>query len=810
MSLVLLLFAVISWMQTVSANIAFVNYPANTVLKSGAQVNVTWRAASPANGTALDTASFSLVLRALTGQHYNIRDNHSFYAYYTGTLKGASTSMSQFNISGPIVTTASPNPTTTTAAASKPTGTTPAMGGGGLSGAALGGVIVGVIAALLLTALIFFCRHRRRVAEAKHTSRSMDDNKEAGFTSGSGAYGSKHQDKESLTRSAGAGGGLMDGDMGTMPMSGPAVRPSHSDSSPRLQQQYQQQQNQHVNSPSRNPFETPNAVILSPDSARQQPYQPPQFQNQQQSPFNNNTSNNNKPSLPYGGSFTGQQQPLQRHGNPYQQSNNRNSFESDAESAYDPTHARMMNIRRSPTEGPSLSHSASGARYPRNMTPQSQHQNPFTNQGHEMMAITAAAAAVSPPAPAQRSLQNQQPGQSSPDPRNMNQAARSAAPKAREIEMQPLDNSSQRQQQQRYPSPLPAAQKSINPTQFDDKAEIEEEESAAGYSGYRDTIFGAYSQPHDEDDEDERSGNTTLKHQGAASASAAKGDQRQASEPETTGAVIQRKKSVKFTGVAPAGPIVLQSHEAVKEHQAQRQQRQYHQQQQQQSPKRQQRPVSEAQTEDDDEDFVDDEEDDIKLRLMQTEALNPVPSVSSRPNVHTGVGDASPRFNSLGSEGSPISSPGQPSPYHNTRNHGNGGEYLASSHQHQRSAKPVVPANNSPSLETVGSIGDGFFEDVLAAVEKTVPPVSSPAKQAPSPSPATYKKPAMPPVPRSPPRPPPPAPVTATTPPQQYVQQQHIPVPQPQQLQPILDPAYGAPSPRIKPAVAAGGKSLDS
>ncbi|KAF8932716.1 hypothetical protein BGZ58_006861 [Dissophora ornata] len=769
-----------SWIQLASANIAFTSLQDNLSLKPGASVVLTWRTVT-ANGTS-DLADFTLVLRALSGQKYTIQSDvpqaqftltvqipstatggmHSFYAYYTGSLKGSSTSTNQFSITGAVVTTpATGTATTTSTTTSTPATKTPTTVDNGISGAAIAGIIAAVVVLLLVTALVFFNRHRRRIAVAQSRGRAMDDNKEAGFTSGPGAYGSKNQDKVSLTKSAGSGGGPVDGGMVAAPLRSPGIRPPRPDESPRSQRQQ-------PNSPTRNPFDNPEAVIPSSGmSPRQNQYQPPQLPNPLQSPFNMPSQPYGMSSPPVGPPASYQQQQLQRNAaGPYQQ-NERNSFESDAESAYDPVNSRMMaggspstNMRSSPMNGSPLAHSPStnSSRYPRNMAPQpqAQHQNPFMND-HELMAVAAAAAAAAA-SPAQAHRQLQQPsGQPTHDPRTMSPSAKSASPKIKEIEMQPLDIQQhhldqqqklvqRQQQQQQYP--MPAAQNSINPTQFDDKAEFDEDDNVTVYNGYRDTIFGAYSQGDDEDE-----GEGVMEPVPAVPTLASNISR----ESAMGGAEIQRKKSIKFTGVPPTGPIVLPNHEAAKEHQAQRQQRQ-----QQRQEQEQMRPASEVEYTEDDEDgeYPDEDEDDIKMRLMMTEALSPVSSSSSRPYDNIGANTSSP-----------------PLPQ-------------------QRPYNPPTAAETSASLDGGSPFGGDFFEDVLAAVEKNSA-IPSPTSTSPPKSSQTasgYSKPAMPPIPRSPP--------TKQATPQQSVQQQYIPAPQPQHFQPVNEQVFGAPSPRIAPAVA--------
>ncbi|KAF9968785.1 hypothetical protein BGZ70_007671 [Mortierella alpina] len=862
-----------SWASIASANIVFIGFPQNTTVKPGASLEVIWRIQPPAVGAPENSEPFDLVLRAFTGQGYSIQKGvrqsalklsvqipaeatggkHSFYAFHQGGVKAVASN--QFVIEGlEVFTTSAPAATSTNA---DPSATLPAAKPSedtGLSGGALAGIIGGAVVLLLLVALIFFFRNRRRVAEAKENNgSSMDDHKERGFTSGPDAYSSKNQDKESLTRSAGSGGGPhFDDGMVAVPLHGSGPRSPRGDD-PRAQHQQHQHQHQHQHphpqqeqmhqllhprSPTKNPFDAPPPGT----SPRLQQYQPPQ-------------------PPPHGGMpnplmappvHAHQQQQLQRGPSPYHQSS-RDSFESEIESAYDPAHTRMMNNNGNngmPMQGmppmhgsPSLSHSPSGrstnsSRYPQNMSP----QPAFANQhDREIMAAAAAVAAAASPVQGHRQLQQQQPPQSAlgqqqglQHPANKGPMTRSTSPRTKEIEMQPLDIQQhhfeqqqkmlmrQKQQQQQQmemqqqqqrsaqstPVPLPAAQKSINPTQFDDKAEVEEndEENVPVYNGYRDTIFGAYAQNQDDDEEEDEEPATAPVPALPASilvqnATASNSSQEPSSSMTTGGVQIQRKKSVKFTGVPSTGPIVLPNQEAAKEHQQQRQQK-----------KRQeledQRPVSEAYTEDYGEDYED--EDDIRNRLMEieAEAVSPIPShASSRPQINTSAGPAGQEANVL----SPVRSPDQGSPSYPTQ--GYVAPPLATSSQQQQRPfqQPPSGAEGSPSLNSVSAFGNGFYEDVLAAVEKKHVPASPTSTSGSVASPTSprsqqhhqqqqqqqqqqqeFKKPVMPPVPRS----------ESPPPPQQYVQQQHIPAPQPQHMGPVAQEVFGAPSPRIAPAVA--------
>ncbi|KAF9911605.1 hypothetical protein BX616_010560 [Lobosporangium transversale] len=806
-----------TWMQTISANIAFNKLADNLIIKPGETVALSWTAAAPDAGTVLDDKPFNLVLRALTGQRYLLQSNvaqtalnlrvqipanatggkHSFYCDYQSKIKPVSSR--QFDIDAPIITI-----TTVAAAAAIPTDADPTIGSGeaqassGLSGMMLIGLIAGAAVLLLAVSMLFITRHRRRVSAAKvHDGPSMDDSKEAGLTS----------KEESLTKSAGAGGPA-DGDMVSVPLNGAPSRPEHQVSGPinLIPQQ--------MSSPSESPFDGPEVVIPAQGALpRQHQYQPPQM--------------------------TGP--PPQRASSPQ----NRKSSESDAESIYDPNGPKEL--KASPSNGSS--------RYPHNMGPQSKNQAPLTpSNEHEILAMNAAAAAAVATSPVQAHRQ----------------VGPNATPRVKDLELEQLgiqqhhyeqqqkmlQRQQQEQQQQQVqqqapssPEPSSAAQKPLDSTQLDDKAELEEvEDNAPVYNGYRDTIFGAYAQPQDGDEDDEEGASRipAVPMLSAVIASPLNSDliPHQPSSTFTPASTeIVRKKSVKFTGVPRSGPIVLPNQEAAKEHQAQRQlQKQQSQEQlgsQSQAKKaktpKQKRPVSAAAyTENDDDDFPDDDsdsdfdnndEDDIKNRLMETEVTSPVSSnaPASRPYVNTTA--TTPAANVL----SPVrSSDEQESSFSSLTNV-------------QKNLFDPSTGLDSPTLAEDSMFGDGFYEDVLAAVEGTVPPLnslpsptnSSTSPKSPKPltpkkgpsSPlssssitipaaataSTYIKPALPPVPQSPP----PAPTPASAP-AQTVQQQYIPAPEPQQLQqpsysqyssyqqqPLNEQTFGAPSPRISPATLA-------
>ncbi|KAF9956966.1 hypothetical protein BGZ65_002315 [Modicella reniformis] len=811
--LLLLVLVALSWIGTISASIRF-TLPNGLTYKPNDFVPLNWTLIKPVANGIDNTNPFTVILRAASGQRYEIQSNvvqaaltvkvripaaatggpHSFYAYYVGGDK--SSGSSQFNITGPIVTITPPAgtdaPDAPDAPATPETTNAPATSADtGISGGMLAGIIGGAVVVLLATAMLFISRHRRRVADAKHETRSMEDIKEPGFTSGPGAYGSKDQDKESLTRSAGSGGGPVDGEMVAVPLNGGSgPRPQRPDQS--SQAQYQMNPMQHPSSATKNPFDNPEAMIppvaMSPRQQQQQAhqYQPPQLP-----PLGSN-SPMMVPSPNAHAQQQQQQQQLQRN-----QQGNRDSFESEIESAYDPSRTRAANNGNNASPVP--------------QTPV-QAQNPFTQPEHEITAVAATVTAAASPVQGHRQLQ---------DLRSPSPVSRPAAsPRMKEIEMQHvqqhhleqqqkmLQRQQQQQQQQQQeqqqeqqqpdapsaapasalpappilpappaPSgPMPAAQNSIDPTQFDDKAEVEEDKMPA-YNGYRDTIFGAYAQVQDDDDDEEESIPAVPALTAAAQALAGNNGQPPSDRTSTGGAEIQRKKSVKFTGVPPSGPIVLPNNEAAKEHQAQRQQR--HQQQEKQ------RPISEAEfTEGEGDDSTDEEdEDDIKVQLMQNDVPNPVPDSPTRPQVDTSLSSgSSPNENTL----SPVRSPDQGFPSHMA------GFVPPPPAQQQ----PPSMSTTAPSDMEAGSLfGQGFYEDVLAAVERTVP---SPPTSTPLPAPPNFIKPVMPLVPRVPSPPP-----TEPTPlPQQFVQQQHIPAPQPQHIQPVpvTEQVFGAPSPRVAPA----------
>ncbi|KAF9916879.1 hypothetical protein BX616_002568 [Lobosporangium transversale] len=775
-SLAIVALTSLAWIKGVSADIAFAKFAPGTTVAPGQSIVLNWTI-NNANVAVPSTEPFDLTLRALSGQRYNIQRNVSqtllrfdvvipkeatggFHSFYAGYTDGRRDSSNQFNVTGPIVTTPSrPDPTDTVAPGDH--STVAPEGSGGLSGAALGGIIGGVTALFLIVALVFFIRNRRHARERSQHTR-LEDTKESYSETSTARSGPPPTDP--------LGGGKSDG-MVAIPLS----VATHSEDRPRGDEhgsprsQQQPYQLQHVNG-TRNPFEGPEEIAAAPvmDGAtslsprqQHQPYQPPPRPTQQQ---------------PYGGI----------------QQNSRGSVDSEPESAYDPNRSRVMPsnggnapiqrnnsnpvMRGGPPGSQQLHHSASsrsiGSDARQNMSPRIPNQNPF--QDRELMS--AAAIPAGSPALAHSQL-------SSPV---MSRAA--ASPRMREIEMQPLDvqqhqyeqqmRALQRQQQQQQqqqdqqqataapqptsqlasqpvpqlpqppqpsqPSqPVPqSAQNSsaapslapilpshpFNPTLYDDKTEVDED-GAPVYNGYRDTIFGAYAQPVGDDDDEE----TPVPAVPASVLNAAKdGDQNQQQDQQTSSTEgkenvpgITRKKSVKFVGVPASGPIEVPAA-------AQDQAQMYH---------------SEGE---EDEDYED--EDDIKKRLMETEARNSAPAQALAINT------ANQQQQETTSNGGFI--------------------------------PPPPTSGASPLGSSSSSLGDGFYEDVLAAVDKNSISASSTTPVVP------------PPVPQQ-------QPIQQQ---QQFVQQQHIPAPQPQHLQPVLieNQVFGAPSPRMKPAGATSPTSPSS
>ncbi|KAF9955069.1 hypothetical protein BGZ70_010362 [Mortierella alpina] len=453
-----------------------------------------------------------------------------------------------------------------------------------------------------------------------------------------------------------------------------------------------------------------------------------------------------------------------------------------------------------------------------------QQQNPFHDR--ELLAAAAGGAAVGAIAAANRR-------QGSPAPNSPAQAHRhltpmndsrvqtplpgqgSPLPRSKEIEMQPLDVQQhqyeqqqrmlQRQQQQRQqaeaeaqggqkqrqqqqqppvqpiqqtplpPTPVPApapaqaaASHPFNPTLYDDKTEIDDDGMPV-YNGYRDTIFGAYSQPledSDDDDDDETAVPvvpTSVLLSAGGDAQKQQQQQRAADAQASSsgaGAGVQRKKSVKFTGVPLSDSIDV----PVSTSQQQHQQQLYH---------------SDGDDDEDEEDGLEDE-DDIKMRLMQTEVPSPASAHARPPFINTTPGSSPSAQHHQASVLSPVRSPDQAYPsssgnYH--QSHGNhhpiGGGFPVPApipasapkqqqQQQQQQSSSHATGSSSPSLNTASSsFGNGFYEDVLAAVDKN-------AKSLPSSS--TTASHAAPP-------------------------QKHQPVRVDQEV-------YGAPSPRVSAAVA--------
>ncbi|KAF9398856.1 hypothetical protein BGZ94_005869, partial [Podila epigama] len=214
----LLLVASSCCLGLVAGNVVFADIPANTRRKPGETIEISWTVNTPSNPTQASSQPFKLTLRAATKQVHDIQDNipqtnstlrvtipvaatggnHSFYAEYPDTQSKQISG--RFWIDAPIVSSTAAPPSSTDPA--QPAQPAPAADTG-MSGAALAGIIGGVVVILLGVALIFYFRHRRRIAERVANSHKPEESKE-GF--GNGAY-SKNGDKESLTRSAGSGGG---------------------------------------------------------------------------------------------------------------------------------------------------------------------------------------------------------------------------------------------------------------------------------------------------------------------------------------------------------------------------------------------------------------------------------------------------------------------------------------------------------------------------------------------------------------------------------------------------------------------------
>ncbi|KAG0373430.1 hypothetical protein BGX24_011702 [Mortierella sp. AD032] len=757
--------AVAALATTATAEISFTTPATNGLsYRPGDLVTLTWTI-DPA--PAVNTQNFDLSLRALSTQRYNIQTNvaqnlltlevripanvtgglHSFYAFYRGgavpPLK-SNASTRQFHIPLPIVnptTPASDAPATRTGTAPDATGTAPAAGGGsggGMSPVVLGGIIAGVIVVLMAVAMVFLGRHKRRVAEGRKdgTSRSMDGK---GGKEGAGGGGG-HQDKESLTKSAGSAGGFPDNRSEGQEAVPLKLNRPPMDGSPRSQHKQHQNQHQQHNqqrppSPTatRNPFEAPEMMIHpnSPThggaSPRQQnqnhhQYQPPQLPPPQHSPFGT-------PPQQYSGmppnplmSNNNQHPDQQRTQSPYHQgnSNNRDSFESELESAYDPhPHGRMMTppIHRNnsnnggPASPSPLGHSPSGA------------------QDREILAVAAAVAAAASPVPAHRQPPNQQ---------QQNQQKAAPSPRMKEIEMQQFDvqqhhqeqqqKMMQRQQQQQQPpqpswsaqsTPMPAAQKSMNPTQFDDKTEFEDSdtsdsddenpfrkpqnqqqnqqqqqqqfvpppppsapaaapappatqqstiappppppaapviEDGPAYNGYRDTIFGAYANTQgDDDDEDDDEIIAVPALPSTTIASPLVGPTTAATTATTYQPSTGGAEIVRKKSVKFTG-VPKSGPIVLPSHEAAKE----HQQQRQQIKQQQQF----QQQEEDSDEFYSQDDEDIRARMLETAGQSMTsPSESNAPASFRPTVSTSTNGNAPGNSGdnvlSPIRSPGQ-------------------------------------------------------------------------------------------------------------------------------------------------------
>ncbi|KAG0048379.1 hypothetical protein BGZ83_006661 [Gryganskiella cystojenkinii] len=929
------LFSTLSFLNyPTSANVKFNNI-VTLPLKPGDAMTVTWTEVNATNGTVLNTLPFNLVLRALTGQKYNVQNNvpqeqltvkvtipkaatggkHSWYADYTGSDGLTGVSSNQFNITGDIVPTTVPAQvaTSTSAITSTPTDAghpgTGGSGGGGLSGGALGGIIGGVIGLLLIVALIFFFRHRRLVRERSEATR-LEDTKERyedrsiGGNSGHGQMGPRdpphsaaHMNKDGMngqpdSRSIhpndgnmmmhhsnssnpfeGPGEAMMMGGVAGAAAAGAMGRPRSDSPS--------------ISGPT---SLSPGPASLSPRQQHHQ-YQPPQLNQQPHSPYGPPGG----PMVGGGGMHPHQNQQHHPAGSFGRPGNSRDSFESEPESAYDPSQpALQMNnnyhqggpvmrnnsnpMMRGGPPGPNngninhqLQHSNSGrsnmsdprlqsGNNSRNMSPHP--HNPF--QDPELMAAATGAGMVGAAAhhhhqQQQQQQQQQHYQQGRASPANMQRQSsqnrgnmprsqspmRSASPYNREIEMQPLEiqqhqyeqqqralqrqqqeqeqrrqqeqEQQQRQKQQQKEQPFPVQQQQPvatplsqtkipptqpatpipigSPSQHNDKTEIDDEGMPV-YNGYRDTIFGAYAAHQgDEDDDEESDHEVPMPIVPAEALHKIQREKHNKSDDEEEirgGAGVERKKSVKFTGIPPSGPIVVQhvvvnspANGPVT---------------QQQPPKQQQQQQMYHSDQDEEDDFYEDEEEDIKLRMMEAEVPSPSSSHSRPPLINTSPGSSplNQQQNALSPVRgftSPTTQYHQASPVHQAP------QYQNQYHGQQGFVAPPLPTSApAPGPTSPRGVGNGFYEDVLAAVDnnaKTLPSAPAPA------SPSSHRA------------PPPPS----ALPPQhqqqqqkqqshqQFVQQQHIPAPQPTHMQPVHQEIFGAPSPRINPAQLPGSQS---
>ncbi|KAF9585003.1 hypothetical protein BGW38_004336 [Lunasporangiospora selenospora] len=664
------------FMRPASANIDF--DPITVQLTNpGQKMTVTWRYLTvPPKNQTLNTEPFRLVLRALSGQVHEIMDmvpqtllryeipipatatggKHSVYCYYAGPNAPKAVSTNQFNITGDVIDTATTPVATSTSAASG-TSTSP------------------------------------RSTQTATDRNSNDSSKSSGGLSGA------------------ALGGII---------AGVVQRPND----------FEQR-----NPNGRNPFEGPeDSMEMSPPhpgpmnslgataslSPRQQHQQYPPPRPQPQSPV--------------------------QHSRPFEP-DTRESFLSEPESAYDPnrpplTHAVYPGapvpvLRNNSSSGmmhqqyqngpgapnsPSLRSMNSQSRLRGMNSPPLAHPSPLQNNStvvnpfHDRETAAAGAGAAAAAA-ATGSGNHSRTGSPALSPRmlankSLDPNLRPGTPKSREIEMQPLDvqqhqyeqqqKALQRQQQQRhvqgqqqggttYTPPPPPPQSTLannmlaptaahpfNPMQYDDKAEIDED-GAPVYNGYRDTIFGAYAQPPSEGDDDEDSDIDSSRMPPVPSPRIQQQQQQPAplstvssdkSQENVVG--VQRKKSVKFNE-APAS-IPAQSQ---------------HQQKQNRGDNYPESDYSEDEVE---LTSPNGDDDAVIKRLMQTEsALAPViassPSLSNKP----------PGINTQ----SPVTAPAL-----NTN--------LSPVQSLDRNLSPT----KSPLSATSG-FGNGFYEDVLAAVDRS-------------------------------------------------------------------------------------------
>ncbi|KAF9411836.1 hypothetical protein BGZ94_001221 [Podila epigama] len=859
---VLTLLSALASLTPALGNVVFNKFPDTTVVQPGSTVVLRWtHVVAPPAGTAVNNEPFILLLRALSGQSYVIQRDvpqdlltlsvvvpsiatggkHSFRADYAGA---GGISSNQFNITGNIITTTSISPptATTTTNAATPGVTNPVTpdandgkeSSGGLSGAALGGIVGGVVALLMFLAFIFFFRKRRLARERNEHSRTGDSKENHGHLTS--------RDDRSMpmtTRSMGSPGGP-NGPNNPPPPPGQnisvplSVAPSSyekqhssrddynghpsSPQSPRHmqhpgQQQHQPpQQHQQPHQGDRNPFggDDRGPAPLSPRPQHQQ-YEPPQMSSPPPRPYQQGQQGS-----PYQQPYAlppfqqNQQNQHQRGQSPFQ--DNRQSLESEVESAYDPR-AQNMNHAGGPAPmmrgGPpmangNLRHSPSGRslmsdprqRQMASPTQQNYHQQQQQQQHHHQGGNDGGPfqdhqpGSMSPPQSHRPKTPNQQ-QQQQQYPQDHDGRSQNNMPRNREIEMQPLDiqqhqyeqqqrvlqRQQQQQEQQAAPPVAPAASAAsvpappqpqpspFNPTHYDDKTEIDDD-GVPVYNGYRDTIFGAYVHNKDDDDEDEDASDDGAKAIPAVPAPAVAYAGHQptgavdGSHANENGTGVQRKKSVKFTGVPASGPIVTPAGQGTAYgHQP--------------PPQKALDAVDDEHLDDEDEDGYYEDEDDIKQRLMEKEVPSPTVSNASahqRP-VYINTSTGSPAVSHQAAVLSPVRSVASPT-----------------SPRQQQQPKNV----SSPSLVSGPVFGNGFYEDVIAAVDKSSGNIihdgpSSPRQQ----QQQQQQLPILPsPVPRSP---------EPSHHHLQQQQQQHLPPPQGPMLQ--TKEVFGAPSPRIAPAV---------